>query len=176
MIEAVQLAPGPSCDPQFWVSAKSLLSLPPIAMIVNVTALLLSFVTVICCGGLVVCTFCGPKANAFGESFSAVPRPASSITCGLEEALSTMVTNPLRQPAVLGENLTLMMQLAPAATELPQSLLLWNCPEILTELIESAVVPVLVSFTALAPLVVLINCEGKLTGELGKKLTNPVFN
>jgi len=68
-----------------------------------------------------------------------------------------------------------MMQLAPAATELPQSLLLWNCREILTELIESAVVPVLVSLTALGPLVVLISREGKLTAELGEKFTAPVL-
>jgi hypothetical protein len=47
------------------------------------------------------------------------PMPVSEIVCGLLPALSVRVTPPVRVPVVVGVNFTLIVQLAPAATELP---------------------------------------------------------
>jgi hypothetical protein len=73
--------------------------------------------------------------------------------CGLPAALSVMVTAAEREPAAVGVNVTLMVQLPLlAATELPQ---LFNCvkspmfaPVTLIPVMFSAAVPVLVSVTA----------------------------
>src|SRR5258708_29426349 len=48
------------------------------------------------------------------------PVPVSEIVCGLLEALSVRVNAPVRVPVVVGVNLALIVQLTPAATELPQ--------------------------------------------------------
>jgi hypothetical protein len=48
------------------------------------------------------------------------PVPVSEIVCGLLVALSVSASVPVRVPAALGVNFTLIVQLAPAATELPQ--------------------------------------------------------
>jgi len=48
------------------------------------------------------------------------PVPVSEIVCGLLEALSVSVSVPVRVPAAVGVNFTLIVQLAPAVTELPQ--------------------------------------------------------
>jgi hypothetical protein len=58
--------------------------------------------------------------------------PESSITCGLDDALSLIVTVPDFAPFVFGENVTPMVQLAPAArsrvegTGQPQKNYRWN--------------------------------------------------
>jgi hypothetical protein len=49
-----------------------------------------------------------------------VPVPFSGIVCGLFDALSVSVSVPVRAPAAVGVNFTLIVQLAPAATVLPQ--------------------------------------------------------
>jgi hypothetical protein len=46
--------------------------------------------------------------------------PSSSITCGFDEALSMMVIVPCAAPCFVGENVALIVQLAPAATLSPQ--------------------------------------------------------
>ena len=51
-----------------------------------------------------------------------VPVPDRLIVCGLPLALSVMRTEAVRRPLAEGLNVTLMVQLAPAATELPQVL------------------------------------------------------
>ena len=50
------------------------------------------------------------------------PVPVKLTTWGLPEALSVTLTVPVRVPAAVGVNFTLMLQLPPAATELPQLL------------------------------------------------------
>jgi hypothetical protein len=57
-----------------------------------------------------------------------IPVPESSTVCGLVPALSVSVSVPLRLPASLGEKVTLMVQLAPAATESPQVLVCAKSP------------------------------------------------
>jgi hypothetical protein len=55
-----------------------------------------------------------------GATADAVPVPVSDIVCGLFGALSVRVSAPVRVPAAVGVNFTLIVQLAPAATVLPQ--------------------------------------------------------
>ena len=48
------------------------------------------------------------------------PVPVRLMRCGLPDALSVIVTVPVRVPVVVGLNVTLIVQFPPAATELPQ--------------------------------------------------------
>ncbi len=83
------------------------------------------FVSVTACAALVVLTCWFPNERLVGEKLTAgaVPVPARLTICGLLLALSVMVTVPVRVPVAVGVNVTLIAQLAPAATELPQELL-----------------------------------------------------
>lgn len=45
-----------------------------------------------------------------------MPLPESSITCAFDDALSVIETSPDFDPAVCGEKVTLIEQLAPGAT------------------------------------------------------------
>jgi len=51
-----------------------------------------------------------------------VPVPVSPTVCGLPEALSVNVSEAARLPLAEGVKVTLIVQLAPAATELPHVL------------------------------------------------------
>jgi len=55
-----------------------------------------------------------------GESFAVVPMPLSVTFCGLPLALSVMLSAAVRVPDAVGLKVTLTVQLAPAANELPQ--------------------------------------------------------
>ena len=48
--------------------------------------------------------------------------PVRLTVCGLPVALSVMVTEAVRLPGAVGVKVTLMVQLPPAGTELPQVL------------------------------------------------------
>jgi hypothetical protein len=76
------------------------------------------------CAVLVTSTDWLPKARLVGERLTraAVPVPERLTVCGLPVALSVRVTAALRVPLAAGVNLTLIVQLAPPATELPQVL------------------------------------------------------
>ena len=50
------------------------------------------------------------------------PVPVSVTVCGLVDALSVMVTAPFRVPVAVGVKVTEMVQVAPAASEVPQLL------------------------------------------------------
>jgi hypothetical protein len=69
-----------------------------------------------------------------------------------------MIKEAVRLPEAVGVNVTLMLQLPPAATELPQVLVSAKSPELAPVnamlLIERAVFPVLFSDTTWAPLTV----------------------
>ena len=82
-------------------------------------------------------------------------------------ALSVMVMVPGRLPVAVGVNVTLMEQLAPAATETPQVLVWAYCALAVILVMVSAAVPELVSVTVCAALVVptswLVNV--RLVGE-----------
>lgn len=104
------------------------------------------------------------NVNEAGERLTAGPEvvpllapvPVSGIVCGLPAALSVIVTAPVRVPVAVGLNATLIVQPAPAATELPQVPPLANAKSPLTARLEivSEALPELVSVTDCAVLVV----------------------
>ena len=102
--------------------------------------------------------------------------PESSITCGLEDALSMIETVPDLGPCVFGEKVTLILQLAPAATLMWQVEVMANWPAAFIEEMFSAVLPVFVSVTVCGALVVPVACFLKFSGVVGKKLTAPVLS
>ena len=55
-----------------------------------------------------------------GAEDAVPPVPVSDTACGLFGALSVSVSVPVRVPVAVGVNFTLIVQLTPAATELPQ--------------------------------------------------------
>ena len=96
-----------------------------------------------------------PETEASGV---AMPIPDNAIVCGLLPELSTIVMDPNRLPAAAGVNVTLMVQLAPAATLVGQ-LLSWAKSPV-AEMLDmiSAALPAFVSVTPCAALVVPIVC------------------
>ena len=82
------------------------------------------------------------------------PVPVSAIVCGLLEALSVKLTEPTALPAVVGVKVTLMAQLAPAAMDEPQALACAKGPLAVIELRVRVAVPLFVTVTVCAALVV----------------------
>jgi hypothetical protein len=86
------------------------------------------------------------------------PVPDKLIVCGLSDALSVMEIDAARDPAAEGVNVALIVQLAPAATLLPQ---VFDCEKspgfvplsAIAEMLRVAL-PALVSVTGCAALVV----------------------
>ena len=79
-----------------------------------------TFVNVTVLAPLVVPIATVPKFKLAGESFAVVPIPLRLTFCGLPAALSPTLSAALRVPDPVGLNVTVMLQLAPAANELPQ--------------------------------------------------------
>ncbi len=73
---------------------------------------------------LVAPTFTEPKLRLVGVSSAVVPIPLSGTCCGLPAALSVTVRFALRAPVVDGLNVRLTVQLAAAARELVQVVVL----------------------------------------------------
>ena len=73
------------------------------------------FVTVTGCDTLVVPTAWLLKLSELAESVieGGTPVPVRLMLCGVPAALSLIVTPPVRAPAVVGANVTLMVQFAP---------------------------------------------------------------
>jgi hypothetical protein len=88
----------------------------------------------------------------------ATPVPDSAMVWGLPAALSAMVIVALPVPVAPGVNVTLIVQLLPGARDDAQLLVSTNSllcgPEIVILLIESPALPVFVTITVCAPLVV----------------------
>jgi phage tail protein X len=99
-----------------------------------------------------------PKLKLVGESFAVVPTPLSVTFCGLPAALSVMLNAAVRVPDAVGLNLTLIVQLAPAANEVPQ-VVVWEkspafVPVIAIVVIVKLAVPVFFRVAVVAALVV----------------------
>ena len=103
-----------------------------------------------------------------------VPVPERVIVCGLSAALSEMVIAPVCCPAVVGVNVTLIVQLAPAATEMPQLLVCANWPLETMLVMLSDAVPVFFSVTDFAALVVFTRWLPKVRVEVDKLTTGAV--
>ena len=91
------------------------------------------------------------ESEACGIGF---PIPETEIVCGLLPALSVIVTEPKRLPDAVGVNVTLMVQLVPAATLVGQLLSCAKSPVGDTLVMTKAALPVLVKVTDCAALVV----------------------
>jgi hypothetical protein len=115
-------------------------------------------------------TFCvvvGPVNPKSGGGF--VPVPVSGTVCVGGVALSVMVKVPVRAPAAVGVNVTLITQFAPAASvagligqAVAPVLVCAKSPNAAMELIVRGPVPVFVSVTVCAALVVLSSWLPKL--------------
>jgi hypothetical protein len=79
-----------------------------------------TLVSVTVFAGLVVPMATVPKFRLVGKSFAVVPTPPSGTCCGLPAALSLTLSAAVRVPLTVGLKVTLILQLAPAANELPQ--------------------------------------------------------
>lgn len=111
--------------------------------------------------------------RAVVESY--LPVPVKGTVCGLFGALSVMVTLPVRTPVAVGVKVTLIWQNLPAARLAPQGLALVaraKSPEMAMLLMVSVPVPLLVSFTVLAGLVV-PTANLPNFSEVGVKVTAP---
>jgi hypothetical protein len=111
------------------------------------------------------------------------PVPVSGIVCGLPPALSVIVNVPVRAPTCVGAKVTLIVHCKPAANvagpigqALAPVLVAAKSPEAAIELIVKGPVPVLVSFTGIAALVVVSICppNGKLVGASPTPGAGPV--
>jgi hypothetical protein len=150
-----QLAPAATEAPHVLVSAKS----PLAVMLVIVNAALPVLVSVTVCAALVVPMVWLAKVSEVGEKLTAgagtaAPVPVSVAVCGLPAVLSTMLNVPVRVPAAVGLKVTLIVQLAPAATEVPQVSLSAKSPVAEMLVMLKAMLPVLDSITLCAALVV----------------------
>ena len=97
-----------------------------------------------------------PKAKLVGKkpALGATPVPVRLTVCGLPVALSVTVIVPGWLPVAVGVKVTVMVQLAAAATDAPQ-VLVWAYGALAAMLVMvSAAVPEFVSVTACAALVV----------------------
>jgi len=152
----VHCAPALRVLPQLFVSLKS----PPGTMLVMLKAadpVLVSFTVF---DELVVFTCWALKVRLVGDRVTVVPPavvplPVRLITCGLPAALSLTLIVPGWLPVAVGVKVTLMEQLAPAATEAPQVLVWAYCALATMLVMVRAAVPPLVRVTVCAALVVL---------------------
>src|SRR5207245_6587101 len=116
----VQLAPAANELPHVWVWAKSPALVPVIATPLMLREVVPTLVSVAVFAALVVPMATVPKFKLVGESFAVVPIPLRVTFCGLPAALSVTLSAALRVPLAVGLKVTLIVQLAPAANELPQ--------------------------------------------------------
>src|SRR5690242_5760872 len=96
------------------------------------------------------------------DIFTAVPTPESDTDCGLVEALSVTVNDPVMVLICRGPKVTVIVQLAPARTDDPQVLV---CEKLLLTVMEEmdrVCVPGLLSVTVWALLLVLSRTVGKI--------------
>ena len=90
------------------------------------------------------------------EGRAAEPVPVREMMCGLPVALSVMVMAPVLVPVAVGVKVTEMVQLAPAAMKTPQLVVCAKSPLGTMLVMSSDALPVFVSVTVCAELVVFI--------------------
>jgi hypothetical protein len=148
---------------------------PPNATVVKLTALLPVLVTVTLCAALVVPVFCNANVKLDGlipsVNVGTWPAPLSPMDCGLPVALSVRVIEAVRVPLAVGEKVALIEHAEPAARldghvfpEIEKSPGL--VPPNTTVVKLTALLPVLVTVTLCAALVVPVFCNAnvKLAG------------
>ena len=95
-----------------------------------------------------------PKLKLVGPKLmlGATPVPVRATVCGLPVALSVTVIVPAWLPVAVGVNVTLIVQLPPAATEAPQVLVSAYCALAAMLVTLNAAAPPLVSVMLCAAL------------------------
>ena len=118
----MQLAPIAKLEPHVLVCEKSPKFAPATAMPVNVSVLFPLLLSVTVCMLLAVPTSWLPNVSCVGDrpTEGPVPVPERATPCGLPVALSVIVTDAFLAPRAAGVNVTLIVQLAPAAKLVPQ--------------------------------------------------------
>src|SRR5579863_2873146 len=115
-------------------------------MLVIDSAALPLFVRVITCAALGLFKGWLLNTRLTGDSATAgalePPVPVKLALCGLPLALSATETAPVRTPAAVGLKVTVIVQLAPAAIELPQLLVCAKSPLAVTPVRLSDAPPV----------------------------------
>jgi hypothetical protein len=148
----VQLVPAASVAPHVVLETANgpLVVMPP-----NVRSLLRRLVIVTVLALLVVPTVTVPKLRLLDETVTgAVPVPVSVTVCGLVSALSVTTRLPAAALRAVGTNCTLIVQLAPAASDAPHVVAeTTNGPPVERPLMPSAVFRRLVTVTLRALLV-----------------------
>ncbi len=124
----VQVAPAATELPQLLVWVKSLGFVPVSAILVRLKAALAVLLRVMVWTALVAPTAWLANVRLVGERLATgsapVPVPERLTAWGLPLALSATLSEAVQLPLAEGLKVTLIAQLAPAATELPQ-LLVW---------------------------------------------------
>lgn len=137
---------------------KSFKFVPPIDAPETLRVAVPVFCTVTFCAELVLPTNCPEKVRGDGDNVAAAagPLPVRLTVCGLFPALSVIVSVPVRVPDTVGVNVTLMVQLPFAATEVPHVLFgVAKSPEVAMLVIVTALLVKLLSVTDCGELVVL---------------------
>jgi nicotinamidase-related amidase len=128
IITIVQLPPATTEELQVLFSVKSVGSDPVNVMLEMLSAALPELLRVTDCVEQLVSAGQFPKVTLEGERLAAVlelvPVPNTVTLCVLPAALSVTVRAAVRDPLAVGVKVTLIEQLAPAATELPH-VLVW---------------------------------------------------
>jgi len=106
-------------------------------------------VSVTLCAVAVLPTSCWPKSSFAGVRVAsgATAVPERAMAWGLPAASSVMVSVPASVPADMGANVTLIVQLAPALTEVPQSFVWEKSPVVVMPSMPNAPLPVFVKVT-----------------------------
>src|SRR5215472_658935 len=158
-----QDAPAATDVPQLFVCAKSLAFVPITAILVMLSGALPVLLNITACAPLVVPTVWLAKVRLVGDRLTAgaemdPPVPVRPTVCGLPLALSLTVRVPVRVPVALGVNVTLIVQDAPAATDVPQLFVCAKSPALVPVtarlVMLNAAFPVLLNVTGCAALVV----------------------
>ena len=176
----VQLPLAATEPPQVVVWPKSPELVPERAIPVMVKAVLPVLFRVTVCPALVVPRFWLVKVrlDAVRPATGPLPVPAKVMVWGLPVALSVMVTDAERDPGAVGEKVTLIVQLFPIVTGLPQVLVWAKSPEFVpvtvTAVIFNVAFPVLFTVTVWAVLVEPTFCALKVKFEAVRPTTGPL--
>ena len=177
--EMGQLAPPASVPPQVLVSAKLVALVPPMLMLVMLTAVLPVLESVSVWAAEVVPTGVVGKVRFPAESETTVPVPANMAVCGELAALSATEIEAVKLAAEAGVNVTAIVQVVAVASALGQLVVSAKSdglvPVMLMLVMFSVVVPVLESVKTWAVAVeptavfakVRLEAESDATGSTG---------
>src|SRR5579872_1743859 len=166
--------------PHVVVSANSPALAPENVMPVTASATLPMFFKVKVCAVLVVpiLWLLNTRLAVVMLAMGPVPVPVRFTVWGLPPALSAMLTNAERLPMLAGVNVTLMVQLAFAATELAHVFVTakspGSVPAVPMLVIVKAAFPVFVRSTDCGALVVLRFWEVKLSAPVDRLMAGPL--